>query len=421
MDDRNLGVIEDIVRETRFMDAAKKRFDRVARNAPVSPLPYTRRKFFRLAASVIGTGMVAACQSKWGPDVAVKREPSKDGTNERLNPDWKEFLLGQDLMYGPKLTFFPGMGGYQGHEQHIAHRTLLPIPNGGVDYDVPIGTPIVPDRDGYAIFGTDIHGSKFASILHSAPSRVRGSSDYEYTLTASRHITINGHLNSFSDHVKLFTRNFGRSSQASGSFPRIRLLGYSGNTGPNPLDHLHMHILPREIDGTKNGKLQYSSWRKPGLDPFRQGIDGGRPCYWDGKTYLEDVVSAKFFGRQKIPLETSIRNEDPEKLGITKQIQKELDDIIYEGTTPTAERIERLSNYIRHHVLQKHQGADANKNYAYLPGSFMYSLALRFVRNPTPVKWRDPTLVVTAPFISPLVADKYEELNPELEIKKVDS
>lgn len=416
--DENLGTIEDVVGTTSHMDHPDlnlvNRYDAIAENAPNSPLPHSRRDFLKVGAGAVATAALAAC--KPATLVGVAGSTNSDPTaNHRLLANWEEVLLRGDLIYGPKLLFIGNAGGYQGYKEHLTYRTLLDKTIGGVDYAVPIGVPIVPDGFGVAIFGVGPHGANYATLLH-----FQGKPINQKIGIPGKFQTINAHLSDFSDHAKdKKTTNFNVAKRINGVFERDRLLGYSGNTGKSRYKHLHMGIQERDYLGVgDDGKLEMSEWKTPGLDPFKQGIGGGRPTYWDGKTEMDPLVRdngyERFFKRNANEAFWKLKISSNEELGITDDMKGRLLSIIDRTNIGWEEKHKDFSDYLSQQVLKKQPSKDGEPNYAHLPGSFMYSLALQFIRDKTPAKHRNPDLVITVPFIHPLVVDKYYKANPEL-------
>ena len=194
---------------------------------PKAPINHKdRRRFLKQAAlSSAGIALMPQKAFSWG-------------TN------WKDYLLGQDPIFGPELRVNSGVTmNFNGH-------TMVPGKYGAVDYAVPISTPITPVANGH-IFKHGFQNGKYIIIGHRTP----------------QYISVYRFMNDI--------------TKSEGSVDLKSIIAYSGS-GYHPAEgtaHLELQIF--KLDPNKGNKSI-----PPGVDPFLCGIDGERPVYWDAKTEI---------------------------------------------------------------------------------------------------------------------------------------
>ena len=139
-EDEVVGTIEDVVRDARLVDKGKDQLNRrFYSNAP--SFDPERRKFLKHAAVLAGLGVLNTVELLGLEGCATVQEPvTFQGQTYGIN--WEKWLMSQDLIRGPEPLYRPT--GNLPFDNHLNR-------SGGyaIDYDVPIGTPIVPTANAF--------------------------------------------------------------------------------------------------------------------------------------------------------------------------------------------------------------------------------------------------------------------------------
>jgi len=359
-EDLNVGAIEDVVKDAKLVDKGIARLKKFDSNSPT--FEPDRRQFLKHAAVLAGL----AASGKLASGCAT---PVQYGG--KTYSGWESYLLSQDLIRGPPLLIHSATGIPSDFE----HHKQRPVNNGrgAVDYDVPIGTPVVATADAYSKWTTsDRTGGNVLALYHNFGFK-------------SLHL----HLSNYAPTISKFSK--------------LQIIAFSGNTGegPNGYQPPHVHFA---IDSPRNPL---------GIDPFKLGIDqknpvggldqfrlsyGGRPVYWDGKT---EVI----FGRGTDELLQQSLDTLDSRLKESGLDNKTIDEIKTRKNKPT-----ELRDYLGEKVLMKKPSApDGKPKYEFMPGSLMYSLMLE-LHNRT--SRHDFTAML--PFIFPPLKPLYQEANPKI-------
>ena len=376
-----IGTIEDIVNDSRLVDGAKGIFEGLELNAPTfSP---ERRRFLKVAAGAAAGVVVGGCEAVLTAGIidvenkdayTLPGKPITEFGNKTFS-GWEAYLLGQDLIFGPPLSHTDV--GYRDFQNHITRSTRAGIP--GVDYEVPNRTPLVASWDGYGYTGTR---SDAIAVYKRGERGLSVKATY-------------AHLSAFSKKVDTSIKNWNELHK--NTFNKLHVIGYSGSSN-TPWPHLHYAIqkmIPSKLSA--NGiALEWAVGET--LDPFKTGITGGRPAYYDGETHMPDILDPFF-----VKLAETLHAKSLDELGINDEIKRDLSARINDQD-PT-----QMQSYLSHQVFQKHPDKDGRWNYQFLPGSFMYSLALTFVKP-------KQEFFAMLPFIHPLVVDKYRAVNPGIQL-----
>lgn len=237
---------------------------------------------------------------------------------------------------------------------------------GAVDYDVPIGTPVVPTAHANSGYKEYINGKALV-------------------LSHDQFLSLYLHLANYSEAV---------TKQKTEGYSMHTVVAFSGNTGTDTAGnryepHLHFSI---RIDA-------------PGLDPFKHGIDGGRPIYWDGVTPIDSyakILEGK--GDKRVP--ESRKDEVLAGLDGRLRGQDELDKTTVDELRKRGNDIHALRDYLGYKVLQK-KNVNGKVGYEFMPGSLMYSLMLQ-AYNATSKK----EFIAMLPFIFPPLKGRYQAKNP---------
>ena len=177
---------------------------------------------------------------------------------DEITKDW-------DPIYGPKLlnVYYGGPHNFENHERWGG--------DGGVDYDVPIGTPLAPT-----------HGSRLHAILEN---RVGGNLLW-FKILVSNYGVCYAHLhNNFFNDYNYKTKSYPIFAN------KEQIIALSGSSGIGPQEklgrmepHLHFGLTFNKTLRKGEGYL---------VDPEKYGLDGGKPVFWDGETDLDIVPSLR--------------------------------------------------------------------------------------------------------------------------------
>jgi len=378
-EDPYVGHIEDAAQTARLVDKPLAYYRRLLNNAPV--FCPERRRFCQETSAVVAALALGACQPKTNSTIQGNRPPPPDKEGRHLNSEWRAFLLGQDLIYGPSVyTTAGGMtNDFNGHLSYSGARW------GAVDYVSPIGIPLIPAKPGIV-----------AARLSANTAAVSGGRSIGlriYTESGDGEgVSIDyGHLSAYTNNILTYAPKW-EDLVDRNIVTRNVVIGYTGSSG-TPAAHLHVFI------GIRDYRNEDGKWylRPPGIDFFKCG-HGERPIYHDGETDIIDKLPDTMEPEMLI-LRT--RLEDGHD---ALEIDKETLGRLIEFTERTDHK--GLGEYLSDQVFRKHSTADG-LNYKYLPGSFMYSLALEWVRERP-----EQEVLVTLPYISPFVSDRFKESNP---------
>ena len=420
------GGLEDILQDPRAMDFGLGMLKELEGNAPLHPPD--RARFLRAGAEYIGKEILRMRENfsplnrreffKWLGGSVVRHSPAilKYGTllgalnliscspmaaqfQGKAHPGWELYLMQQDWIRGPRLLIHPRTGMPSDFEHHIKQGWSGGF--GAVDYDVPIGTPIVPTADAFRTRTKyDRTGGNELFLVHRYKPRKPIVSWYV-------------HLDKYADiisHGKLIT-TVGGAEIRDHELGKLRIVAFSGNSGVGPgggAQPPHLHFQVSEVEGGQIGQGQPMA---PGLNPFELGIDadkpfggvdeykipyGGRPVYWDGKTEIPLNLNQRKRLLQKYldTLDSRVRERD---------LDKETRDELLKRHNNT----EALRDYLGMLVLTKHTGKDGKPNYRHLPGSLPYDLMLEIFSRTS-----NQEFIAMLPFISPFVKEAYQKANP---------
>jgi len=400
-EDSYAGIIEERVCDARFVDQPLANLKCLALNAPLTQPSADR--FFALGAQIYADaelgrrellgmlgkgclaaflgGFAAACESDY------LRNRNVDNANELLNLKWKEELLGWDHVYGPGVFITPENNQPNDFENHLMLTSLRP-PFGAVDYVAPIGMPLAMPKPGIASGSVgQLRGSLVLRFGHLDPDNPSGYNTWY------------AHLSGYSPNVDVKAKTFEQKINTS-RLERDAVVAYSGITG-TPWAHLHFGVAAVELNKERSTP-DTKHWESvsPGIDPFLCG-HGRRPIYHDGEANFFDKLDKYNAPYAFYNLRDNLAVDEKE-LGIDKNTKRKLKQFANE------EDLSSLQNFLSHEVMKKHEGPNGD-NYKYVPGTFMYGLALQFVREN-----KDQEILVTLPFISPYVVDRYKSANPGL-------
>src|SRR3989338_628246 len=368
-----------VVRDSRLVDKGIKELEKFSANTP--SFDPDRRKFLKHVAVL--AGLYASGQLLKG--CAVTEPIEFQG---KTYSNWEADLLREDLIRGPRLLIHPRNLLPNDFLNHLENPVTRPN-FGAVDYDVSVGTPIVPTTQAYR-------------------SRSYMGNGWQLNLYhRERYFSLYVHLDKYAEMLSK-----GKSYKSPTGFEymdqlldKSKIVAFSGNTGVGPggrPEPPHLHFEARKIEGNE--------FTRPGIDPFKAGIDakkpvgeyGGRPVYWDGKTEIVYTLGRiKGFLEWQDTLEAKIKESDVDR--VTKE------ELLKRQT-----KLDDLRDYVGMRVLTKKSSApDGKPRYEFMPGSFMYALMLESFN-----KLRDTRLEFTAmlPFIFPPLKEVYQKANPGVQL-----
>ena len=357
--DELAGIIEKEVKKSNLVDLALPELAQIEKNAPLNQLD--RREFLfygaetvgKFIASLAGLGLLSQSTSSCAPIGATIRTAAEK--------NWELYLLKQDWIRGPRVLIHPSTGLPSDFQHHIRQGWSGGF--GASDYDVPIGTPIVPTANAFRTrTNYDRTGGNQLTLIHRYKSGFVMISWYV-------------HLDGYSDIIPKgkLNRMEGATEVRDQELNKLKIIAFSGNTGVGPgggVQPQHLHFQITEA-GTYPGGYPIA----PGLEPFELGIDadkkigeyGGRPVYWNGRTAIIHTPSGreKWLQRSMDNLERKVKQSSLDK--------ETKDEILKRSDNPIA-----LRDYLGMRVLQKKRDEKGNFNYEFKPDSFMYALMLEF-------------------------------------------
>ena len=331
-----------------------------------------------LATSLLGS-MISGCS---GTRIGRKslEEILGSGHYSQLTRNW-------DPIYGPPIQGFlryGGLGDFQGHIRGGATPA--------VDYDVSKGTPLVPPMTSYVRQITrDDNGSLYIYLIDSFNPAYRILMGHLEDVLVDERYILSGDI----------MRYLGRRARASG---RGEIVALSGNSGFGPREYgwvqpPHLHLAYYHLNEKKN-EMEH-------LDPEKNGINGGRPVFWDGKAILDIKANKRL-----VLLEKMLENfkeevsQWPEAMDL-----KELGGTLIESHNLLGRVKGKAILDSKHfHDIRSTLEKITLQEKKYLPGTAPYSLMLKVLGYSTEEKQE---VILTLPFIAPGLEKSYQK--PEYE------
>lgn len=287
---------------------------------------------------------------------------------------------GWDPVYGPPLRWSSKYGGPSNFAGHIQGGATP-----GVDYDVPIGTRVVPMKASYLRQATtDLHGSLYILLINQHHPSYR---------------ICFGHLDRVLIDRKFLLTGEVRKAQEGRILRRKEIVALSGNSGLGLIGNRfiqppHLHVTLYFLN-FKNRTMAY-------LDPEKFGLDGGRPVFWDGETDL-DVGAEKRISM----LEHTLANLEQEVILWEKTpAEKELGGQVMEHGRLMGRRQGKEALDSKHfHDLRSILKKVTLEEKRFLPGTRPYSLMFKVVGYSTDLTQE---VILTLPFISPGLRNLYK-------------
>ena len=339
----------------------------------------TKRDFLKrtakclLATTVTGSALTSCTYGEL---------PRKD-LDEILSPDhYVQLTRDWDPVYGPSIQGYSKYGGTGDYMGHIRGGATP-----GIDYDVPVGTPLVPSTlSCLRQIQRDNNGALYVLLMD---------------LFHPTYFTYLGHIgNVLVDETFLVAGEVGKYlREGVRALGRSEIITLSGNSGWGPKEygwrqppHLHysLYFFDKEKRTLEN------------LNPDLYGLNGGRPVFWDGKTrldvraedrvsYLEETLSGF---ESELDLWSATPNVEELK-GNLMEHYRSLGDT--KGKDILGSRhFQDLRGLLEEMTLEKKR---------YLPGSAPYTMMLKIVGYSTS---QNQKVILTLPFIPPGLEKAYQ-------------
>ena len=339
----------------------------------------TKRDFLKrtakclLATTVTGSALTSCTYGEL---------PRKD-LDKILSPDhYVQLTRDWDPVYGPSIQGYSKYGGTGDYMGHIRGGATP-----GIDYDVPVGTPLVPSTlSCLRQIQRDNNGALYVLLMD---------------LFHPTYFTYLGHIgNVLVDETFLVAGEVGKYlREGVRALGRSEIITLSGNSGWGPKEygwrqppHLHysLYFFDKEKRTLEN------------LNPDLYGLNGGRPVFWDGKTrldvraedrvsYLEETLSGF---ESELDLWPATPNVEELK-GNLMEHYRFLGDA--KGKDILGSRhFQDLRGLLEEMTLEKKR---------YLPGSAPYTMMLKIVGYSTSQKQK---VILTLPFIPPGLEKAYQ-------------
>ncbi len=326
------------------------------------------RKAGKMALAVGGMGSsLAGCAGRYAGSVNIK-ETFQNDYHEGFTKYW-------DPIFGPPLRWSSAYGGPSHFEGHIQGGATP-----GVDYDVPMNTPLVPMMASYLRQATeDRHGSLYVLFVNKLYPSYRISYGHLNRILVDKRYFLKGELTRAAEEgVKPLTRE--------------KIIAFSGNSGIGLLKNRfvhppHLHVTLYYLN-MKNRTLAY-------LDPEKFGLDGGRPVFWDGETML-DVRPEERLSRLEITLKELQSQLDPwDRFAELEELKGRLMEFVHLLKGVQGKRILNSKHFHEMRALLKKVTLEEKR---FLPGTLPYSLMLKIVGYSME---ESQAVILTLPFIAP--------------------
>jgi hypothetical protein len=344
-------------------------------------MDWSRRDFLKKAGQAAAMGMAFSSPLVLG---CVGPKVRKKSLEEILIPDhYAKLTEDWDPVYGPPLQWFSrykGRGDFQGHIRGDA------VP--GVDYDVPMHTPLVPMTASCLRQRTrDENGALYILLIDIFnPSHRIFFAHLEETLLEERFLVAGDVMRYLGAGVRVLERG--------------EIVALSGNSGFGPREYgyvqpPHLHLSLYYLN-SKSNTMAY-------LDPEKHGIDGGKPVFWDGKTLLDVEVEKRValleFTLGNLSEELRSWSETPE----LDQLKGTLMEHHKLSGSPKGKKILDSKQFQDMRALMKRVVLEGKR---YPPGTGPYTLMLKILGYSTDEKQK---VILTLPFIAPGLAKIYKK------------
>ena len=296
-----------------------------------------------------------------------------------------------DPIYGPDLRHEGRYGGLSNYEGHKKDRFGVRFP--GTDYNVGSGTPLVPAAPGFCYFMMiDQNG---ALLLHI---RLLSNPQWAFGYV---------HMDDFLfDQSFIIEKEKRKSGQPFRVFQNNEIVAISGSTGKDfdmgPLPpHVHVNLMHYGNDNSK----EY-------LDFEKYGLDGEKPIFWDGETWLGIHQNQRLSMLEKVlqSLDQELENWNEDKS--IKELASELKEQYNHFKELKGTQILDSTNFQNMRTILKKVTLGKKE---YFPGTKPYSLAQKVLAYSMMPPYFNQPVIVNLPFISPHLVSAYKIKKPVYE------
>jgi hypothetical protein len=333
---------------------------------------YTRRNFLKkglkfAVAAGIGSSLFSGCTGL-GKVKKTLDEVLRHDSYAALTKDW-------DPIYGPPLQWFSRYGGPGDFQGHIRGNATP-----GLDYDVPMSTPIVPMTSSYLRQRTrDWKETLYVMLADTFNPAYRVVYAHLEDTFLNEKFLISGDVMKY----------LGEGVRALG---RGEIVALSGNSGLGPVEYRwvqppHLHISLYYINFKSNAMVY--------LDPEKHGIDGGKPVFWDGETRLDGAADKRLS-----KLESTLRSFGEELDGWPKgsdveELRGQLMEYYHLLGDVKGRKILDSRHFQGLRALLRKATLEERR---YRPGTRAYSMMLKILGYSTD---ENQKIILTLPFIAP--------------------
>ena len=344
-------------------------------------LPHIRLNaggFFKKAAEAATAAFIVQHVGADSAEAAERPGSPVTEFNGKRYSGWQAYLMGQDPVFGPPISIYPGTNQANDFARHVRYLHVRGAKFTGTDLAVPSGTPVVPTLEGVGRTARGGHGDINLWIDHQR------SIDHGYDRRT--HLV---HLSRYSRNIHRREFTTWQQSIDNNSFSLKDVVAYSGQSGTK-WPHLHLTYLEKTWDGEK--------WnpQAPGVDPMTKGNIPGKLAYYDGAAENIEAldVAKRWHIINGIRYDTRTRSDE---------LELSAEDLAEFRSVSMQSDSSALQRYFKERVFSKDPSSGT---YRHLPGSEMYRMAIEMVRQP------NADVVLMVPLISPLVVDRYQKANP---------
>lgn len=344
----------------------------------------TRREFLKNSA-IVGSGLALTA----GLGCGVKS--SYFSSMGSRSPSLEELLMfivetakkdGRDPVHGAPALTAPEHGGRSDCGAHNRNSKG----SCGIDYDLPIGTPLVAPMDAFFFKTGFERKGGLISLLCSSPGKLY----YPMFVHLSRNLIPEKYNYSKGGIKKAFSRG--------------TIIALSGNSGlgSDGYQPPHLHF------GLYHGTSKFYKWEDWGpVDPEKYGIDGGKPIYWDGETsYDISPPARKIFLGQTLDRDYFDKQMGlwPEDNHDSKELKRNVIELRNRLGDKTGNEIvdsphfQDMRALLMDEVLEKKR-RDANGKVIHVPGTRAYHLM-----SACAVYSSEQDVIITLPYPSPDLA-----------------
>ncbi len=335
-------------------------------------MDYTRRDFLKQSAKIgfaasFASSIIPGCAGPSFQKIGLEKAPSTD--------DYAKLTQSWDPVYGPRVQAFSRYGGPGDFEGHLRGGATP-----GIDYDVPIGTPLVPPTLSYLRqIERDKNGALYVLLMD---------------LFNTAYFSYLGHLGDvLVDEKYLIVGDVAKYlREGVRALGREEIVALSGNSGWGPrefgwIQPAHLHFSLYRFNREKR--------RLDNIDPDRYGLDGGKPVFWDGRTRLDTRAEQRISNLVEtldgfeLDLDLWPKTPELEELkGTLLEQRRQLGNVKSRDILDSRD-FQELRALLKKVTLEEKR---------YLPGSQPYAMMLKILAYSTEPSQQ---VILTLPFIAP--------------------